>query len=203
MVILGVVGPMAAGKSAVVAALAELGAATIRADDISRDLLAPGAPLTEQVMAAFGRSFRDDKARLDRKALARLIFSDPAARERLNAIMHPPMLAELRRRIEQARETGAPVLAMEAAVLEQMGALGLADVVVMVCAPEEVRVRRLIARDGISEAEARRRIALQREIGLEETPARHVIDTSGDLESTRRQVRELWERLGSGASAQP
>jgi len=195
VIVLGIVGPIAAGKSVVLQMLAELGATVVSADDISRQLLKPGSPLVAQIAARFGGRFIDDAGHLKRKELARLIFADAAARRQLNALTHPPMVAEIQRRIEQARADGVKVMAVEAAVLEQMGALDLVDKIVMVTAPPQVRRERLIQRDALDPAEASRRIAVQQQLGLEDTPADFTIVTDCPLECTRKQVQRLWETL--------
>jgi len=195
VIVLGIVGPIASGKSVVLEELAELGAVTLAADEISRDLLKPGSALLGEVAAEFGAHLLDAAGHLKRAELAHLIFTDDSARQRLNAIMHPPMLAEIRRRIEQARAAGVELMAIEAAVLEQIGALELADKVVMVTAPRDVRTRRLRERDGLDEDEATRRLQVQEQIGLAHTPADFSIDTNCSLEATRQQVRHLWQTL--------
>jgi dephospho-CoA kinase len=108
------------------------------------------------------------------------------------------MTEELARRVARARAAGAPFVVVEAAVLHKMGAAGLVDVVVRVTASREERLRRLIDRDGLSVEEAERRLAVHERLGLDDVPAEHVIDTTEGLEATRKQVRELWEKLLSG-----
>ena len=157
MTVLGITGPLASGKSTVLAILGELGAQTLRADDISRELLQPGNPVLEQVRQAFGDEFFAPDGTLRRPRLAARIFADPQARARLNQIMHPPMTARLRELVDSYRHQAdpPPVVALEAAILHEMGLDRLTDRILLVTAPEEVRVRRLQARDGLSEDESR------------------------------------------------
>lgn len=201
MMVLGIVGPIGSGKSVVARMLAELGAEVIQADSISRELVEPGSPTLARIAAEFGECYVDDQARLKRKDLARLIFSDDSARERLNAIMYPAMLGRMRELIAQRRAAGCEVLVLEAAVLEPMGAIPLTDRVVMVTAPEAVRCERLTQREGLSAAEAADRIALQRRIGLEATRADFTISTDCSLECVRAQVLELWRAIACDPQA--
>jgi len=198
---LGIVGPLAAGKSVVLQMLADLGAAVFRADDVNRDLLQPGTPLLAKVIRAFGEKYLRPDGSLDRAALAQLIFSDDCARRRLESIVHPPMLSELKRRIEQAEAQGARVVAVEAAVLYVMGADKLVDKVLLVTADRDERLRRLMERDGLSREQAEQRLRLHERLGLDHPPADYVIDTTAGLQHTAAQVRRLWRELLSAASA--
>lgn len=192
---LGVVGPLAAGKTVVVNMLADLGAAAVTADEVSRHLLRPGNPVFDAVVEAFGSRYLRPDGTLDRPALARLIFTDDAARRRLECITHPPMLEEMRRRIEQAEARGAEVVAVEAAVLYVMGGDRLVDYVLLVTASRDERLRRLMARDGLTREEADERLRLHERLGLDNPPADFVIDTTAGLEHTAAEVRRLWRRL--------
>ncbi len=197
MVVLGVVGPIAAGKSVVLAALEELGAATIRADDVSREILQPGRPELDAVREAFGDRFISGDGSLRRQALADLIFADADARQLLNKLVHPPMVAGIARRVEEYRNCPhpPPLVAVEAAVLLQVGMGELVDKLLLVDAPTEVRIQRLIQRDGLPRAEARRRVELHDELGLGQVRADYVIEAVGSLDNTRDQVARLWPQL--------
>ena len=197
MIVLGVAGPLASGKSTVLEMLAELGAATLRADDVSRELLQPGQPVFEQVRAAFGEEYLTPAGELQRKKLAELIFADCQARQRLNRIMHPPMvqrLSELTNNYRQAANP-PPVVAIEAAILHQMGLDQIVDKVLLVPASQQTRICRLCQRDGISTQQAQRRVELHDELGLGQVEADYVIDTNGELAETCQQVTNLWAEL--------
>jgi dephospho-CoA kinase len=201
MVVLGVAGPLASGKSSVVEMLHDCGAATLRADDVSRELLQPGQATLAQVRRTFGAEFFRPDGTLHRSKLAALIFADPQARKRLNAIMHPPMVARLKEKLDAYRSQPTPpaVVAIEAAILHQMGLDRLSDRILRVTAPQAVRIRRLQQRDVLDAQEAEQRVRVHDEMGLGDLAADYVIDTSGELADTRRQVEQLWERLtGSG-----
>lgn len=192
MIVIGVIGPIAAGKSVVMDEFSRLGAATIRADEISRELLEPGSALLEEVIAEFGELFRKKDSGLDRAKLGALVFADEAARRRLERLMHPAMVARIAAKIERMQAKEPPAVVVEAANLVEMGARPLVDVTVMVDAPEDVRLSRLMRRDALSRSEAERRLELHRRLGIDAYPADLRIDTSGDEETTRRQVQRLW-----------
>jgi dephospho-CoA kinase len=191
MFVIGVIGPIAAGKSVVLDELARLGAATIRADEVSRELLSPGSYLLEEVIAEFGESFREDSG-LDRAKLGSLIFADDQARRRLEQIVHPAMVRRIAEKLDRLREAGMPVAAVEAANLIEMGARPLVDLTLMVSASEDVRRRRLMARDGLTQTEAQRRIELHRRLGIGRHEADFSIDADADESATRAQVQRLW-----------
>lgn len=204
MIVLGVAGPLASGKSTVLEMLQKLGAVTLRADDISRELLEPDQPVFEQVRAAFGDEYLTPAGELERKKLAALIFADAEARQRLNRIMHPPMVARLRQIVDGYRRANAdpPVIAIEAAVLHQMGLDRIVDKVLLVTTCQQTRIRRLCQRDGIGEHQAQRRVELHDELGLGQVEADYIIDTNGKLAETRQQVANLWAELMELTQAQ-
>ncbi len=197
MLVVGLIGPIAAGKSVVLDELERLGAVGIRADDVSRELLAPGSALLERVIAEFGEQYRRDDGSLDRRALAQRVFADAAARGRLEQVVHPAMVARMAELIEnqRARVDGPEVMVIEAANLPQMGGVGLVDVTVQVTASAETRVRRLMARDGVSEEYAWSLVGLHEELGIGRFPADHEVSTEGDVGSTREAVERLWGKL--------
>ncbi|MBC7288034.1 MAG: dephospho-CoA kinase [Armatimonadetes bacterium] len=197
----GIIGALCAGKTTVLRMLGELGAATVSADEVNRELLKPGRPLLQAVIAAFGPEYVRPDGTLDRRKLAELVFSDDQAREKLEAIVHPPMVSEMKRRIEEAEKAGARIVAAEAAVLHRMGAAGLIDVLVRVTADREERLRRLMRRDGLSRQEAEKRLRLHDRLGLGDIAADWTIDTTRGEEHTASQVRRLWRHLQDLAAA--
>ena len=195
MRVLGITGGIATGKSTVIQVLAELGAPAISADTIARALLAPGTPTTLAVLAAFPASAASSDA-VNRRALAQIVFADAQARKRLEALTHPPIIAALRAQIAEWRASGnAPAAAAEIPLLFEAGLeRGVDQIVVAVCA-EDLQKARLIARDGLSEAEAQRQIAAQWPLSEKIARADVVITTDAGWEDTRRQVEALWENL--------
>jgi dephospho-CoA kinase len=195
--VVGLTGPLGAGKSSVLQMLHELGAQTLRADDASRELLSRDSCLLSEIRTRLGSDlFRPDGS-LDRARTAALIFADAQARRTLEQITHPPMVQWLRQRLDGLRTSCRPpaIAVVEAAILTHMGARSLVDCVVRVDAPYDVRRARLQARDGISGEEAERRLRLQEEMGLSVEAADYVLDTSGSLDETRGRVKALWDVL--------
>ena len=200
--VVGLTGGIGSGKSTVSRMLVELGAVVIDADAIVHELQAPGTPLVREIAAAFGPQLLDAAGALDREALARLVFADPAARRRLTDLVHPPTVAEMARRLARAREAGAPLVVLDVPLLLEgrragsgsAAAFGL-DGVIVVWVPEEVAVARASARDGAGPADVRARLHAQLPLDEKRALADYVIDNSGTLEETRRQVDALWEKL--------
>lgn len=190
MKIIGLTGSIASGKSTVSAILREAGAHIIDADLIARQVVEPGTPGEAQVREAFPAAFAGGA--LDRRALGRIVFSDPRSLARLNAITHPLIREEIARQIGRARaEDPAGVAVIDAAVLLESGMADMAEEVWLVVCGDEVRLRRILERDGLTEEEARARMASQMPQQEKRKYARRVIDTtSGALEETRRQALE-------------
>ncbi|MGD9494841.1 MAG: dephospho-CoA kinase [Armatimonadota bacterium] len=197
VVVIGLLGPIAGGKSVVMAEWARLGAVTVRADDISRQLLAPGSDLLAAVSGQFGEQFLRPDGSLDRRALANLVFRDPVALGRLEAIVHPAMVRHMAELVaqERERERPAPAFVIEAANLVPMGALKLVDTTVLVTAPREVRIQRLMARDGVTRDYAEALVGVQENMGLEQFRADYTIDAGGDERATREAAQRLWSEL--------
>ena len=199
MLVVGLTGPMGAGKTHVLQLLASRGAENLRADDASRELLRDGSCLLPLVMSLLGDGvFRPDGS-LDRRATAALIFADEPARRELEGLLHPRMVAWLRTHLAQiANRIGPPrVAVLEAAVLTHMGARSLCDRVVRVWAPRDVCLKRICARDGITLPEAEARMSIHDALGLFDETADRVIDTSGSPADTHHSVASLWDWLSS------
>ncbi len=196
MRVLGITGGIATGKSTVTQMLAELGAPTISADAIARALLAPGTPTTEAVLAAFPGCAAPEPDKIDRRALARIIFADAEARTRLEALTHPPIIEALRVQIAEWRaSSAAPAAAAEIPLLFEAGLENDVDKVVVVSCTEPVQQARLRARDGVSEEEAQRQIAAQWPLAEKIARADFGVTTDYGLEDIRRQVAALWGSL--------
>jgi dephospho-CoA kinase len=193
----GLTGGIASGKSLVGGMLRDLGAIVIDADAVAREVVAPGSPVLQEIVTAFGPSVLTPDGALDRRALAERIFGDPASRQRLNAITHPA----IRRRIAGALDAVRASHPGDVVVLDIPLLLDTAppsayalDGVVVVYVDEATQVARLVARDGISEAAARQRIAAQRPLREKAAEATWLIDNSGTPDETRQQVEALWRR---------
>ena len=195
MLRLGLTGGIASGKSAVAAMLRELGFSVLDADSLAHKLIEPGQPAYEEVLREFGSAITDGQARVDRAKLGALVFADRAKLDRLNAIVHPRVAeAVLRQFAEWEREGTRDAAFVEAALLIESGIhQNLDGLVVAWCRPEQ-QLERLTAR-GLSEGEARRRIAAQMPVEEKLRYATEKIDCSGALQQTRRQVEKLAARL--------
>jgi len=203
MRVLGITGGIATGKSTVTRMLAELGAPTISADAIARELLAPGTETTRAVLAAFPAAADPEDPfgqTLARRALSRLIFADPAARARLEALTHPAIIAALQAQVAVWRgSNAAPAAAAEIPLLFEAKLEWLVDRIVVVTCSKADQVERLLLRDGITEEEAYRQVAAQWPLSQKEARADYLIETDNSgaagQEDTRRQVEALWNTL--------
>jgi dephospho-CoA kinase len=200
--IIGLSGGIGSGKSTVSRLLAQLGARVIDADAIVHELQAPGQPMVARIAEAFGAEVLDARGALDRAALGAIVFRDPAARARLGAIVHPPVGAEIARRVAQARAEGVPIVVLDIPLLFEGRAAGTGtasllryEATILVFAPEQAQIERQIARDGCTPDEALRRVRAQMPLAEKKALADHVIDNSGTPAETERQVRELWREL--------
>ena len=195
MLRLGLTGGIASGKSAVAAMLREMGFAVLDADSLAHRLIEPGLPAYDEVLQEFGPGVVAPDGRVDRPKLSAIVFADRARLDRLNAIVHPRVAEVVFRQFEEWQRGGTRDAAfVEAALLIESGIHKKLDgLVVAWCAPEQ-QLERLLAR-GLSEAEARRRIAAQLPVEEKLRVATEKIDCSGSLEETRRQVEALATKL--------
>jgi dephospho-CoA kinase len=204
--VVGLSGGIGSGKSTVSRLFEKLGATVIDADAIVHELQAPGAPLLAALAEAFGPELIDASGALDRAALAERVFRDPAARARLQQIVHPPVVAEMMRRTRAAIAAGAPLVVLDIPLLFEGAKAGRGsaaafrfDATIAVWATPEQQLERTVDRDGCSPEEARRRLDAQLPLDEKRALADYVIDNSGGIEETERQVRELFDRLTAPA----
>lgn len=199
MRILGITGGIATGKSTVTSLFADLGAPTTSADTLAHELLAPGTGTTQAVLQAFPQAVdANDPAvsTIDRRALGRVIFADPDARRRLEALTHPAIIAALTNQADAWRALPTPrAAALEIPLLFEVGLETLVDSIVVVACREETQVARLQARLDIGPAEARQQLAAQWSLAEKAAKADYIITTDDGLEDTRCQVQALWDQL--------
>jgi dephospho-CoA kinase len=193
--ILGVTGSIASGKSTVSQLLAGLGASLVSADQLAREVVRPGSPTLQQLLELFGTDILQADGTLNRPALAQRVFTDAAARAAVNRITHPAIAALAEQTLRAKVMEGAWLVVYEAPLLFEVGAEGRVDAVLVVTADEEVQIRRLMQRDGLSEEAARIRIAAQMPQAEKVARADFVIDNSGTTEATGQAVRALFARL--------
>ena len=203
-VVVGLSGGIGTGKSTVGRLFAEAGAVVIDADAIVHELQAPGTPLLAEIAAAFGPEVLRGDGSLNRERLGGIVFRDSEARRRLGAIVHPKVGDEMLRRLAAARAAGARLVVLDIPLLFEGRRAGRGtvsrigfDATVLVYAPEPLQVERQVARDGCTREEAVRRVRAQLPIEEKKALADYVIDNSGSLEETERQVRELMSRIGA------
>jgi len=197
---MGLTGGIASGKSAVAGMLRELGFHVIDADALSHTLMEPGQAAHAEILREFGKGVLGADGRIDRRKLGALVFADPAKLKKLNAMMHPRVEAEMARQFNEWEKDGVKDVAfVEAALLVEAGyQKNLDGLVVAWCRPEQ-QVERLMAR-GLSDAEARRRIAAQMPTEEKLKYATETIDCSVPKDTTRRQVAALAEKLRRAAA---
>jgi len=195
-------GGIGSGKTSVLKTLTELGATPIDADAIVHELQAPGTPMLAAMADAFGAQIINPDGSLDRKAVADIVFQNPDDRARLGAIVHGPVIAEMMRRADAARERADPLVVLDIPLLfegakRNTGAAVATkyDATICVWVPVATQIERTISRDQCSEAEARARIDAQLPIDEKRALADHVIDNSGSKEDTRDQVKALYRVL--------
>lgn len=196
--VVGVTGGIGTGKSTVLGMLAKLGAVTLSADDVAREVLSKGSAAYGEAVVTFGEGILAPDGQVDRAALAKIIFDDSAARQTLNDITHPPIIAEIERRIESFRKgppTVGAVLAVEIPLLVECGMEGAVDQVLLVAAEQETQLGRLIDRSKITDEEAFRRIEAQMPIECKLSRADRVIWNDGTLESLEESVRRYWDQI--------
>lgn len=196
MPLIALTGGIASGKSTIARRLDEHGAVIVDADAIVRDVQSVGSPVLQRIAAEFGEDVIQSDGSLDRAALGAVVFSDDAARERLNAIVHPAVRRASSERFESAfaADPGA-VVVYDVPLLVEARVDDPWELIVVAHAPAALRERRLVELRGASEADARARIAAQVSDEKRLAAADVVIDTSGSLADTLAQTDALWERL--------
>ncbi|MGZ5418085.1 MAG: dephospho-CoA kinase [Nocardioides sp.] len=189
-------GGVASGKSTVSAILEELGAVVIDADVLAREAVAGGTDGLRQVVEEFGPEVQTAEGELDRPAVGAIVFADEAARRRLEAIVHPLVRAR-GRELEAAAPEGALVV-HDIPLLAETGQADRFDAVIVVDAPVEAQVERMLSQRGWSREEAEARLAAQATREQRRAVATYVIDNTGTLEDLRDRVTEVFEELTGG-----
>jgi dephospho-CoA kinase len=187
----GLTGGIASGKSLVANMFVKLGAELLDADQLAREVVAPGETVLSAIRDAFGAEIVSSSGELDRAALRKLVFADPDKRRTLDALLHPLIRARLIGRLDEVRR---PYAIVAVPLLVETDFATLVDRVAVVDCPVSMQVERLMRRDGIPRTEAAAMIAAQADRATRLRAAHDVIDNSGDVEATRRQVALLHQR---------
>ncbi len=194
MRVIGLTGGIASGKTLVARILKNLGAVIIDADQLAREVVAPGEPAYLAIVGEFGKEILNSNRTLDRKALGKIVFAEPSARRRLEQITHPAIAQRAEQKLAALREAGASVVVYVAPLLIEAGVASRVDEVWVVYVDEETQIARLIRRDGINRSEALLRIAAQMPMAEKRTFGKVVIDNCGTPEETERIVKDAWKK---------
>ncbi len=186
--LVGIGGNIGTGKTTVANELRRYGAKIIDADEIGKTLLRREGEEYKKLVAAFGKGILNKNGEIDRKALAQIAFSSRANLRKLNAIMHPPLLAKLKKEIEETKEG---LVVVDAALLFFWGLHKEMDISILMTAPDELRIKRMV-RLGFTEEEVRRRLELQGRDTKYWSCADFVLENKGSLAELKRKIRALW-----------
>jgi dephospho-CoA kinase len=200
MLLVGLTGNIAAGKSTVARLLAERGATLIDADLLAREAVRPGTPALAAIVARWGDDVLAPDGVLDRPALRARVFDDPAELEALNAIVHPEVGRLRDRALDAARARGDRVVVCDVPLLFERDLAGDFDLVVLVDAPRDLRLERLVHDRGLREPEAMAMIAAQMPAELKRARADHVVENAGTREALAAQVARVWAALEARAA---
>ena len=200
MFLIGLTGGIASGKSTVADRFVHHGAELIDADVIAREVTQPGTDAYRDIVEHFGRAVLDDDGFIDRAALGEIVFSEPAQRAVLNGITHPPILAEIADQLELLVAFDGCVV-LDVPLLVETDADRKYDAVVVVASREHLQVERLVKYRGLTEAQAKERVAAQAPLEAKLARATHVIWNEDGLEQLRSRADDVAERLCAAARA--
>jgi len=197
MIVIGLTGGIASGKSTVAKMLSELGAVVIDADKVGHEAFRPRTEAWRKVVAAFGKDILGPNEAVDRSKLAQLVFNDPKALKKLNSIMHPLMHEIVGQKIESLRRQGIEVVVLEATLLVEAKWTDLVDQVWVTITPGDTVINRLVSQKGFTEEQAKARIKSQTPISHRAKHADVVIENNSDIDTLRKKVEGLWRKLQS------
>lgn len=199
MLVIGLTGGIAAGKSTVCAMFAERGAVCLDSDRLAHEAMEPGRPAYQEIVQRFGPSVVGPDGVLNRRALGALVFRDDAARRELEAIIHPRVIEAVQERVAALRAAPEPppLVVVEIPLLFEAGLEWLVDKTIVVAAEQGIQLQRLTSRSGLSPEEAMLRIKAQMPSGEKERRADFVIHTDMPLDAVRKQVDCIWQALAA------
>ena len=200
MLLIGLTGNIGSGKSTVAQLLSERGATIIDADVLARRAVELGSPAYKSIVERWGTSILAPDGSIDRAALRRIVFTDPAELEQLNALVHPEVERMRASLVEQARHRGDRLVVCDIPLLFERRMTDSFDRIVLVDAPRPVRLERLVRERGLRETEAMDMIVAQMPAELKRARANHVIDNDGTLTQLDKRVEEVWSSLQQQAA---
>jgi len=193
--LLGLTGGIASGKSTVAAILRRFGASIINADELSREVVQPGQDAWNEIIKSFGSDILQEDKTLDRRKLRKLVFDNPEARKKLEAIIHPRVRALAERRISELAASGSSIIVYEVPLLfEAQIHLWLRPVILVACNIETQR-KRLLERDHLTELEAQQHLDAQMSLEEKRKLADYIIENDGALEDLEQQVRTVLQKI--------
>ena len=196
MLVIGLTGPTGAGKGEVASIFARYGIPVINADRVYHELIAPPSSCLQELAETFGKNILMPDGSLDRRALGGIVFNDPAARERLNAITHRYVMEEVKTQMERFRREGIPVAVFDAPQLFEAGAHKACGAVISILADRQLRLERIMARDNITAEAAMRRILAQKSDEFFKTHSDYIIENNGNIELLAPQIHRILKELG-------
>jgi dephospho-CoA kinase len=192
--IIGLTGSIASGKSTVSVMLEELGYPIVDGDKVARLVVEPGSETLQKIEALFGKEMILPDGTMDRKKVGELIFNDPASRRKLNDIIHPAIRMEMMRQLGEFLAQGYKTVIMDIPLLFESRLQHMVDKVLVVSVTEENQLKRLMERNGLTEKQARARIASQLPMSVKEEGADAVIYNNGTIEETKWQLNRILEQ---------
>ncbi|MGO9568988.1 MAG: dephospho-CoA kinase [Desulfomonilaceae bacterium] len=201
MLIVGLTGGIASGKSTVSRMFEQAGIPVICSDELAREVVRPDSPGLAEIRRIFGEDVLDGEGKLDREAMARLVFQDRSKRKILESIIHPRVAEEQNKRLRTLEGQGHSIVIVDVPLLYETGWEQFVDLVVVVYVPRGMQEERLVKRDGMSVDDARSRLDAQMPIDEKRRLADRLVDNGNTLEHTRRQVETLVEELKEAAGS--
>jgi dephospho-CoA kinase len=192
--IIGLTGGIASGKSMVAGMLERLGGVVVDADQLAREVVTPGKPAYNAIVAEFGEGILNPDRTINRRTLGKIVFADSSARDSLERITHPAIAGLAESKLADLRKAGTRIVIYVAPLLIEAGVTSRVDEVWVVYADPEAQVMRLMQRDGIDRTQALQRLAAQMPMEEKRKYGKIVIDNRGTPEETERQVLEIWKR---------
>lgn len=203
MRIVGLTGNIGSGKSSVARLLADRGVPVIDADELARQAVAPGTAALDRIVARWGPGVRAADGTLDRAALRQRVFGSATERGALNAIVHPEVGRRRDLALARQRAAGAPLVVCDIPLLFEAGLAHTVDTIVLVDAPSDLRLERLVRDRGLAPAEAMQMIAAQMPAELKRAKAHFIVDNTGSHDALAARVDEVWRALQSRALQSP